>query len=316
MIVAAGSALSAVLLSVTAPPLLRGMMTSFAPRVVAAAWLTCIGAVVFFTCFAVVVLAWPGHAPALGAVEATMQCLTSLLHAAPQWFAHPFTALAVLAALAATTRVAVIMRRHLRRRARIQDYHRDVIAVVARCTDDVVPVMWLDHSMPMAYSVDGRPGMVVATEGLARSLTEMQRRAVLAHEHAHLRGHHHRAIRICEVMAAALPWIPLFAAAPRAVTTLAELAADESAARDTSAAAIHAALRSVSQSRSTDSPSALRGFGDEVITMRLRRLESLPSNAPRESSALAVLLLPPILALAVAALGVLAAGGIACLLSS
>ncbi|WP_186818269.1 M56 family metallopeptidase [Nocardia ninae] len=184
---------------------------------------------------------------------------------------------------------------------------------MARITEDVVPVMWLDHPLPLAYSVDGRPGIIVATDGLARSLTEPQRRAVLAHEHAHLRGHHHLMIRICAVMAAALPWIPLFAAAPRAVATLVELDADEIAATATSRPAMCGALRAVSESASTEH-SGLASFGNEVVALRLRRLESASGSTPQRFSAVVALCLPATLAAGIAAASIAGMGGIACLL--
>ncbi len=99
--------------------------------------------------------------------------------------------------------------------------------------------------MPMAYSVAGRPGFVVATRGLSDCLTESERDAVIAHERAHLRGHHHRIINVCEVLAKTLPMIPLCVAAPAAVRRLVELAADERAAYITSPDAVRSALRVV-----------------------------------------------------------------------
>ena len=109
-------------------------------------------------------------------------------------------------------------------------------------------VLWLDHPMPMAYSVAGRPGFVVATKGLSDCLTASEREAVIAHERAHLRGHHHRIINVCEVFAKALPVIPLFKAAPAAVRRLVELAADDRAAQATSPDAVRSALRVVATS--------------------------------------------------------------------
>ncbi|XGU21755.1 M48 family metalloprotease [Rhodococcus sp. 3Y1] len=66
----------------------------------------------------------------------------------------------------------------------------------------------------MAYSVAGKPGFVVATQGLSSALSGGERDAVLAHERAHLSGGHHRIVGACEVLAAVLPRVPLFAAAP------------------------------------------------------------------------------------------------------
>ncbi|SFM75398.1 Antirepressor regulating drug resistance, predicted signal transduction N-terminal membrane component [Nocardia asteroides] len=173
--------------------------------------------------------------------------------------------------------------------------------------------MWLDHPKPMAYSVDGRPGMVVATEGLARKLNDGQRRAVLAHEYAHLRGGHHRLIRGCEVLAAALPWIPLFASAPKAVAALAEFAADDSAAATTSPATIRSALCAVAETTGGQQ-SATLSLGGQVLQQRLQRLE--PSTQPQRSSRWIAVSLYPVLAATAAPTGVLACAAAACLLVS
>src|SRR3546814_7035003 len=100
----------------------------------------------------------------------------------------------------------------------------------------------------MAYSVAGKPGFVVAPQGLSSALSGGERDAVLAHERAHLSGGHHRIVGACEVLAAVLPRVPLFAAAPAAVGAIVELSADRHAARVTSPAAVRSALAVVSKS--------------------------------------------------------------------
>ena len=236
----------AALIAVAAPTLLRRLTdTALTPRTVLAAWLGSIGGTVFFGASAVAVSLWPEHAPAESAVETLVRCWSALSHtAAPGITAAVAGAVTVALALAAI-RTTVVGRRHTRESRRVRTYHREVVAIVARSRGDV---MWLDHPLPMAYSVAGRPGFVVATEGLSACLSAGEREAVLAHERAHLRGQHHRIVNVCNVLAEVFPRVPLFAAAPTAVTTLVELTADQHAARVTSPATVRSALTAGSAS--------------------------------------------------------------------
>ncbi|MGW4632872.1 M56 family metallopeptidase [Nocardia sp. NPDC004415] len=313
MIVALGAAWATALLAVAAPAVLRRITPSMTPRVAVACWLTSLSSVILLAGTAVIAAIWPGHAPGVDVAETAMLCLTRVVHSVPDWMSAPLTGVTLAAVLGIASRIAMSARRHARAGARVRDYHRDVVSMVARRGrgSEEVPVMWLDHPKPMAYSVDGRPGMVVATEGLAQKLNESQRQAVLAHELAHLRGRHHRLIRGCEVLAAALPWIPLFANAPKEVAALAEFAADDCAAAATSPATIRSALCAVAATTG-DEPSARLSLGGQVLQQRLRRLDDV-SRSRRSSRWLAVVLSP---ILAVAPAGVLACAAVACLVTS
>ncbi len=312
MIIALGAMWAAAVLALAAPAFLRRITVSMNPRAALGCWLSCLAAVLALAAVAVIAGVWPGHAPGVGLAEAAVRCLTRVVHAVPSWVTDPLTATGLVVVAGLVVRVATSARRHARAGARVRAYHRDVVSVVARPGSEEVPVMWLDHPKPMAYSVDGRPGMVVATEGLARKLNDGQRRAVLAHEYAHLRGGHHRLIRGCEVLAAALPWIPLFASAPKAVAALAEFAADDSAAAATSPATIRSALCVVAAT--TGEQSATLSLGGQVLQQRLRRLE--PSSPARRSPSWLAVSLYPVLAAAAAPTGILACAAAACLLVS
>jgi len=85
----------------------------------------------------------------------------------------------------------------------------------------------------------------VATSALRTDVPAEARAAVLAHEFAHLRSRHDRVLAVCDVMARALPFVPLFRRAPTAVAALIEADADMSAARVTSTAAVRSALAHV-----------------------------------------------------------------------
>ena len=86
----------------------------------------------------------------------------------------------------------------------------------------------LDTAEPQAYAVPGRPGRIVVTTGLLRSLDTGQRRALLAHERAHLHHRHHLHHTATHLAVAVNP---LLHRLPAAVELSCERWADEDAAR-------------------------------------------------------------------------------------
>jgi Zn-dependent protease with chaperone function len=80
---------------------------------------------------------------------------------------------------------------------------------------------------PIAFAVPGRTGTVVVSTGLLKVLPRGQRDALLAHEHAHVRLHHHRYVRLTRV---ASRIVPLLYPLDRWVTLATERWADEEAA--------------------------------------------------------------------------------------
>ena len=80
-----------------------------------------------------------------------------------------------------------------------------------------------------AYTVPGRPGRIVVSTGMLDALDEPGRRALLAHEHAHLTGRHYIYTTAARLAAVANPLLrPLAGAVDYAV----ERWSDEYAARD------------------------------------------------------------------------------------
>lgn len=81
----------------------------------------------------------------------------------------------------------------------------------------------------VAYALPGRPQRIVVSTGLLRLLSAPQRRALLAHEAAHLRYHHQRYVQMGRLAAAANP---LLRPVARAIELAVERWADEIAARE------------------------------------------------------------------------------------
>ncbi|WP_326810186.1 M56 family metallopeptidase [Streptomyces scopuliridis] len=88
----------------------------------------------------------------------------------------------------------------------------------------------LDDEQPYAYALPGSPGRIVVSTGMLSCLDAAERRALLAHERAHLAGRHHRLLLAVQLAGCANPFLrPLRAA----VTYSTERWADEEAARVT-----------------------------------------------------------------------------------
>nr|WP_223186357.1 M56 family metallopeptidase [Streptomyces sp. CBMA29] len=85
----------------------------------------------------------------------------------------------------------------------------------------------MENDAVIAYTIPGRHRRIVVSTGMLRSLSAVQRRALLAHETSHLRHRHHRYVQLARLAAAANP---LVRPVSRAVDLAVERWADENAA--------------------------------------------------------------------------------------
>ena len=113
---------------------------------------------------------------------------------------------ALLAAFA--VRVVQVSVRGARWRARKRADNLAVLRIARRPAGGPDDVLWLAHEQPLAFSMAGHPGVVVATEGLARHLDRDAVDADVAHERAHLSGRHHQLVAATEALRTALPSEP------------------------------------------------------------------------------------------------------------
>jgi Zn-dependent protease with chaperone function len=153
----------------------------------------------------------------------------------------------------------------------------------------------LDQDAPAAYCVPcGRYRVVVSAGALAVLGTE-QLQAVLAHERAHLRCRHHLMLAVAVALARAFPRVPLLAQAGPQLGALAEMAADDAAARRHDPGHLAAAL--VILARVGTRPPALAAGGPAAIA-RIQRLLAPPQQrqARRARLAAAALLFPAAIA--------------------
>jgi Zn-dependent protease with chaperone function len=134
-----------------------------------------------------------------------------------------------------------------------------------------------DWTAPLAVAVPGRPGHLLVTTGMLRGLDAHERRAVLAHERAHLHHRHHLPVAW---VAAAAAVNPLLRPVRETVTYLVERWADEEAAaavddrRLVARAVARAALATVGPE-----PAGALGVHGGVIVRRVRALDRPPARA-------------------------------------
>lgn len=266
MTLALGLLATAVLVGVLGPVYLRGTVTPrVRPGLALTGWIASVLTFVASVAAGGALLSTPHNASVDGLIGMTTACINSGEYLGETILRLSGTT-AVLAAAARALFVAIrLSRRDVVRRRR----HLSQLRFVGRAEPDDSSLFWLPEDVPVAYSVGGRAGAVVATTGVAR-LDPAARSAILAHERAHLRGRHHRLVLLVEVLARALPFVPLFRAAPPAVRVLVELAADATAARSCGCEGVRDALRSVTADLV---PTESLAMSRDAVEARLRWLD-------------------------------------------
>jgi len=180
---------------------------------------------------AVGVLLTPRHGSQDGVPSALHGCWDALAHGTvPR--AEQLAGLGAAAILAVLTlRVLLMFGSATVRRRGIRQRYLSSLRIAATRRPGEPRTWWLADPHPVAFSLAGHPGVVVASDGLRDRLPDREVSAVLAHEYAHLRGRHHLLIAWFDALGHALPLVPLFREAPQVVRGLAEQSADACAAR-------------------------------------------------------------------------------------
>lgn len=214
-----------------APPLLTRLTRSgVTPHMGIAAWLTAIGAAL---------LAWIGAVGllAVAAVDgmedssAVTLCLKlfGISERAPLPGRLGSVVLIVTAVAISAVVIGRVGRSVLDLRARSHEHAREA-RMIGHPTDRP-GVIVVDAHRPAAYCVSGKPNAIVVTTGALDALDRSQLSAVLAHENAHIAGHHHQLLMVLRGLATSLPRLPLFRSGAEAVADLLEMCADDAAAR-------------------------------------------------------------------------------------
>lgn len=309
MIAAAGLLAYAVLLATAVVPALgRPAWPERAPGLAIAAWLALPASVIASVILTGAVLLVPSSGVTGGMAPLLALCAMALRAG----YAHPGGAMAagagvILAAgVAARTGWCAVV--SLAAAARTARGHRERLWLVGRRVPGLDAVV-VDHGEPAAYCVPGSGQPVVLTTAALGVLDAEQLGAVLAHERAHQAGRHHLLVTLARVPAMAFPWVPAFRRARDEVARLAELAADDAAARRSPRLAVAEALLTLGSA-----PAGVLGAGGSTAAARVRRLIAAPEPLGRAASAggaaaVAALTAAP---LALLAVSLLAACGIGC----
>jgi Zn-dependent protease with chaperone function len=290
------------LLTGVAPALARAAWPERAPRLAIAAWLALCASAIASVVLGGTALVVPspgvsgGLAWLLAACERALRAEYAhpggaVLAGAGGGLAVSVTARTVWCVVASLTATAQAGRRH-RRRLRL-----------AGRPDKRLGAIVVDHGEPAAYCVPGTRHPVVLTTAALRVLDDEQLCAVLAHERAHQAGRHHLLVALAAVPAAAFAWVPAFRHARDQVVRLAELAADDAAARRSHRLAVAGALLTLGAA-----PSGALGAGGFTAAARVRRLIAAPDPLSRAASAggtaaVALIAAAPLALLAIPLLG-------------
>lgn len=135
------------------------------------------------------------------------------------------------------------------------------------------------HSTPFAYSLPGRPPLIVVSSATLATLNTAELDAVVAHELGHLKGGHQHLLDYAYAAARALPFFPGLRRAQDELRRLLEMLADDHARRVESTSALQSALLRLS---GADARSGGLGASARDVLLRVQRLESSPPNRATE----------------------------------
>lgn len=197
----------------------------------------------------------------------------------------------ILALVAVTAACGFTVRRHYRFRARA---HRTLAGLPGGGDLAVLP-----DDVPYAYALPGSPGRVMVSTAMLTALDPAERRALLAHERAHLEGRHHRLLLATRLAGCVNPLLrPLGAA----LVYSTERWADEEAARVTGDRRLTARAVGKAALISRPAPRAAAVAGFAAVGPVPRRVAALLGPVPPDRG------WPPALTPAGAAAFVAAAG--------
>jgi Zn-dependent protease with chaperone function len=188
-----------------------------------------------------------------------------------------------LAAVLASQLIGVLVLSWVRV-TRARRRHRELLELVVR-PGAAPDTRLLEHPAPVAFCIPGARPLLVLSSGIVAELDEAQLAAVVAHERAHLREHHHLYLLPFVAWKAALPVLPAAERAYAAVRELVEMRADDVALRSLDGAAprrtlAEAIVAAAGGAGGEDVPSGALAIGGGSIRVRVLRLLEPPRPLP------------------------------------
>ena len=280
-------------------PLSRLTARGISPRLGLAAWLTAMASALASAAAALEFLVraaadgWSRLAEVVCRSVAGHACAQTVYTGAV--FELVLAAITVVAALSAVV-LAWRYGRGVQRAQQRARAHAEAARITGRRLPGGGSAVVLDAARPAAYCVPGRPAAIVLTSGALAVLDPRQLTAVLAHERAHLAGRHHLLIVLTRGLAAAFPGVPLFTRGPAEVARLAEMCADDTAARLSSRPTLVTALLAMGTGAAV--PAAALAAATCAVTARVQRLLEPAPPARHARNRLALIAVMVLLALA------------------
>jgi Zn-dependent protease with chaperone function len=278
------------LLSAGAGALGRARWPDRAPRLAVAAWLALTGSAVVSVTFGGLALVVPTVRVSADLSRLLATCVMELRAS----YAHPGGA--ALAGAGAAFGLAVIARvgwctaGTLARSGVARRRHRRGLALTGR-HDRRLGAVVLDHHDAAAWCLPGAGRQVVLTTAAVEALDEVQLTAVLAHERAHQRGHHHLLVSLAGSLAAAFPRVRAFRQGHEQVARLVELLADDAATAASPRLKVAEALLALAAPAPAAAAGAALGAGGSATGARVRRLIAAPAPLGRMRSGAGMLTL-------------------------
>lgn len=266
---------------VAAPPLLQVLTRpGHAPRFGVAAWLTAIGTVVaiWLVVTAAVVLEVAGRwnyprALAMSCLAQLRGAIVALGDSAGLSSHVTLGAVVVAAAIGSVLAIARSARTVARLRARAHE-HAEAVRLVGQRTNDP-DVVIVEASQRAAYCVSGPPSTIVVTSAAVAALDDDELAAVLAHERAHLAGHHALIVTTLRGLAAVFPMLTLIREGLSQVSRLLEMCADDDSARRYGATTLLSGLTALCG----PSPIGALAVADLAVRERAERLAMPPTDS-------------------------------------
>jgi Zn-dependent protease with chaperone function len=271
-----------------APVLLRGRWAARSPRLAMTLWLVL--PVSFLAAIVLAILAatgpfplaWPAAPPGGGPV---------LLAGPAVPGGRAIATAGLLAAAAVVLRTVGCAVGELHRGRREQREHAALVAATGRPGGEP-DVAIVDYDAPAVYCLPGGRRQIVISAGALAALSPGQLRAVLAHERAHLRWRHHLMLALAAALTRAFPRVPLLSQARPQLAVLAEMAADDAAARRHRRDDLATAL--VVLARVGARPATLAASGPQAIARLQRILDPEPPSTGLARLAAIAGLIPPV----------------------